>query len=694
MSAPLMTAHHFTAADCAGILAGFGLFSLIALAPGYALGWLLDLLQFRRRTVACQFALSVTLSIALGPLTTYFVARAWSLLAALLLYAVFAIFALSRLGKPLKLPAGSGKIVAAAAAWIALAVLSLMDLQIGRRLYFSVTAFDYAVRTAFTNSIATYGVPARNPFFFPGHGVPLRYHYFWLMQAALTEKLGLDARFAFMGATLWSGIGLMCTIALYLRFFSPTGTLALTKRTFIGIGLLGVTGLDLLPALGLLWLVKTMHSGLLPPSAEWWNDQVDGFLYTMLWEPHYLAGLIACLTGFLLLWELPASRMRASVAAGIAGLAFASAAGAAFYVAMVFSVFLMVWTAVLLVKGWRRDALFTVLAGAMAAAAALPFLLSLRGAGAGGALLRLAVRRFYPGEFLLKMLGLTQPWQRTFGDLLLLPLNYFLELGFFCAAGVLIWRNFRLRRGPAARHELAACSLLASSVLVCTFVRSGIIGNNDLGWRGFLLAQFVLLIGAADLLAAKVASHKMRFWLGLLLVLGVSGTVYDLTLLRIFPLLADNGWVPKVAWMSRDAQLGSRTYANREAYEWLKSNTPASVVIQQNPNPETEDLFYGLYANRQTVAEDRACGTIFGGDGGECQPIYARLSKLYSKATGESEEAFPDACATLPMDFVVAKDTDGAWSNKKSWVWNRTPSFSNNFVRLFPCGKKTGGNER
>ncbi len=44
------------------------------------------------------------------------------------------------------------------------------------------------------------------------------------------------------------------------------------------------------------------------------------------------------------------------------------------------------------------------------------------------------------------------------------------------------------------------------SILVCTFLRSGVIANNDLGWRGFLIAQFVLLIRGAQLLYGQ----KMR----------------------------------------------------------------------------------------------------------------------------------------------------------------------------------------
>src|SRR5438067_3503899 len=104
------------------------------------------------------------------------------------------------------------QIVALIAVWIVIAVLSLADMQIGRRLYFSVIGLDYCVRTAFTNAISTSGLPAHSPFFFPGHFVALRYHYFWLMLSALIQQIGrplVDARQAFIGGTIWCGIGLI-----------------------------------------------------------------------------------------------------------------------------------------------------------------------------------------------------------------------------------------------------------------------------------------------------------------------------------------------------------------------------------------------------------------------------------------------------------------------------------------------------
>jgi hypothetical protein len=68
-----------------------------------------------------------------------------------------------------------------AAAWCLAILLSLVDLQIQDRLYSSVAANDYGFRLPITQALARKGLPGFNPFFYPGHETPLRYHYFWML---------------------------------------------------------------------------------------------------------------------------------------------------------------------------------------------------------------------------------------------------------------------------------------------------------------------------------------------------------------------------------------------------------------------------------------------------------------------------------------------------------------------------------
>jgi len=663
-------------ADFAGIGLAFLLFSCLTLLPGYTLGWMLNVLRFRQREAHFRFAISVPLSIALGPLMSYFIGCWISLGAACGFYAALSVAAVPLIvtGRRNRLPH-----LWVIAAWCVLATLALSDMQIGRRLYFSVMGLDYAVRTAFVSSISTFGLPAQNPFFYPGHPAFLRYHYFWLIQAALVHKVAgpyVDARQALMGGTLWCGIGLISTVVLYLRFFR-LGAVRLHRQVLIGIGLLTVTGLDIVPALLLLVLVKCGLIGVMSPSMEWWNDQVDGWLYSVLWEPHYVAGVVACLFGFLVISQARAGKGERILSGVIAGLAFATSVGAAIYVAFVFALFLIVWSAVVLGKRWYGEFAVLVVAGTTAVLCSLPFLAELRGPGSGGAFLRLTVRSFLFVDVLASVLHFTQSWQKYLANLLFLPLNYFMELGLFFAVGALEWRRLR-RMETLRRNDLALGLMALVSIVVCTFMRSGVILNNDLGWRGFLIAQFVLLIRGAQLLPG-VKSKKLL----VLAVLGLAGTVYDQALLRFYPLLSDAKFLPKVPWLAPDEKLGERTYANREAYEWLRAHSKATAMVQQNPVSVVQDSFYELYANRRTAAEDIQCATQFGGDPKACEPLQKAIRPLFLGEPPPGE--FEAVCAALPIDFVTAKDTDAAWGGSDSWVWRHEPIFSNGFARIFPC---------
>jgi hypothetical protein len=691
--------NHFLTSDYLGILAAFLLFPLIVLLPGYAIGWLTNVLRFRSRTFAFRLTASVPLAITVGPTVSFAVGRLLNLDAVLWIYGVLSVVALGLFGIAVRkgefhLPwRKMAPFAGFVALWLVIALAMLTDIQIGRKLYFSIIAFDYAVRTEFTQAISTFGVPAQNPFFYPGHATVLRYHYFWMIPCALVQRLsgGLaDARQAFVAGSMWCGIGLLSLVLLYLRAFSPQGAANLYRRGIIGIALMGVTGLDILGALFLVFLNRQGLIPYIPPSVEWWNNQVDGWLYTMLWEPHYLCALMACLTGFLVLWDVPEETGLAPriIPAVVAGLGFSTAAGAGIYIDMIFAAFMAVWTLITILKRWFRETAMLCTSGVVALEFTKPYFHSLAGAkGSGGSLLQLTVRTFDLGEILLRLFGLDRPWQIALGDLALLPLNYFLELGFFFVIGQLVWNNFRKRNRPATRQELAAFTMAGVSILICTFVRSSVIANNDLGWRGFLIAQFMLLIWAADLVTAGGIPKATRSLVRACLILGVAGVMYDLAILRFYPVLSDAKLVPKIDWLAGDEQLGLRTYANREAYEWLRQRTSPRAIIEQNPNVHIQETFWGMYGHRQALAEDQGCGTNFGGDADDCGTIYKRMDELFTHGAPESFEA---ACEAVPVDVFVAKDTDPVWRDRSSWVWNRPAAFQNNFVRLIPCRRTTG----
>ena len=692
-----MPTHAFMLADMEGSLVAVCLFPLFVLAPGYAIAWLTDLFEFRRRTLAFRLTLSIPLSIALCPALTYLAGRFGSMTAVWCLYAVTWVYALvvtaRHLRPPISLPPKSYSVLAILAVWTAVAILSLVDLQIGDRAYFPAAAFDYSVRTQFIHAIGVSGIPPGNPFFFPGHPVPLRYHYFWLLLCALVNLAGgaaVGPRHAWIGGTVWCGIGLMALVALYFRLFCYRGPASFRRRAITGVLLLGVTGLDILPT-AILWALQAAGMRGVFASMEWWNEQVDGFVYTALWESHYLSGLIACLMALLVLWDVPrhattGARVRQVL---IAGLALASAGGASIYLGFVFAVFLLLWTAIALARRWWREAAVVAGAGLAGLAFFLPYAVSLRGPALGGPLMQFWMRPFYPVDALFKGQHLGHAWVLPLANLLALPLNYFLELGFFLAAALLWWKKHRAGRQPLTRAETATALMIATSVAICTFLRSSVIGNNDLGWRGFLFAQFGLLLWAVDILGDwRSTARDQRVFLTVLLVLGAVGSAYEVAINRFYPLLADHGTVATLSWLSPDRQAGKRIFAQREAGEWAARATPANAIVQFNPHVVSQDTSAYLYSDRQMVAADETCLSTFGGNPALCPALIAALDGVYPPAGQAAPPTLDGVCRALPIDVVGALDTDPAWKDRQSWVWREPPVFANRYVRLFRCADR------
>ncbi|HEX3746548.1 MAG TPA: hypothetical protein VHW09_21575 [Bryobacteraceae bacterium] len=681
-----MPAHHFMLADLAGCVAAVCLFPLFVLLPGFALGWLTGLFDFRRRTFAFQLALSVPLAMAICPAVTYLAMRFGSMTAVWAIYAVSWMYALAvAVRRPMSLAPYTRVVACFLGAWAAIAILSLIDLQIGHRAWYPAAAWDYAVRTQFIHSIAVTGVPPANPYFFPGHTVALRYHYFWLLLCAMVDLAGgpfVSARHAWIAGTVWCGAGLMASVALCFRLLCYRGPQTFRRRAVIGILLLGVTGLDILPQ-AVLWVLQFTGMHAVRPAMEWWNEQVDGFVYSALWESHYLAGLVACIVAFLI---LHAAAEQASVRARVghvllAGIALATAFGSAIYVAFVFGLFLIAWTLFALVRRWWSDAAILIATGAAALALAFPFATSLRGPAEGGAPVQVWVRPFSPLDGLLRGEGIGG-WTLPLADALALPLNYFLELGVFLAAALLWWKLHRARRKPLTRAELALWMMIAVSVTICTFLRSSVIGNNDLGWRGFLIAQFALLLLSVDVLAEL---REQRAFLAVLLVLGAAGSAYEVGINRFYAPLADGGAVPLFSWLAPDRHAGERNYAYREAGEWVVAATPPDGMVQFNPRIAQQNTPALLYFGRPSIAADENCMSTFGGDPALCPALIAALDPNYPKAGAPAASGLDAVCRALPIRFLTADDTDPAWSDGGSWVWTETPAFANRYVRIFRC---------
>jgi hypothetical protein len=692
-----MPVPNFMLQDLLGALRAMAVFPLLVLAPGYVVAWVLDLFEFRGRTFCFRLAFSAPLSISICPILSYLTGRFVSMTAVWAFYAATAVIFLVLLARERgwlarirsRAPLAFAAIILV---WLGVSLFSTIDLQIGDRLYFPTSAIDHSIRTAFVHSISTTGVPPANPFFQPGHAVGLRYHYFWLLMCSLAEQAagrGVTARQAMIAGTFWAGLGLIALLAVYLRLFCTGPATRLRRRLLTGVALLGITGLDIIPALLFMFLYARGMMHFVLPSVEWWNEHVDWFVYTTLWAPHALASTIACFTAFLLLWHAAAARRYVVPAA----LALASAVGSSIYVAFVFAIFLAVWTVVTLYKRWYRETAVLCVAGAATVVLVLPYLRDLAGPGSGGPLFQFTVRDFTLAALVPTGTALSSTWRRVLVNGGMLPMNYLIEFGLFFLVARYKWRQYKASGQPLSRQDLAMGVMAITSTLVCTFMRSSVIGCNDLGWRGFLIAEFVLLLWAVDLFGERASlaflAAPQKQLLAVFFAIGFAGTVTDLAIVRFYPVLADRGVVPPLDWMSPDRDFGHRTYAARAAYEWLQTATPETAAVQANPNAIFQDTLGMIYSDRPMIAADPRCLITFGGDKKECAPVIASVQAMFA-----GPPSLQTACASMPLDAVVAKDTDPVWSNPRSWVWTERPAFANSYVRVFRCGGLSGAGHR
>ena len=63
----------------------------------------------------------------------------------------------------------------------------------------------------------------------------------------------------------------------------------------------------------------------------------------------------------------------------------------------------------------------------------------------------------------------------------------------------------------------------------------------------------------------------------------------------------------------------------------------------------------------------------------------AAVKRLYPDPGTPASSKISEPCESLPASLIAAKDTDGAWKARDSWVWREQPVFANQFVRLFQC---------
>ncbi len=151
---------NFTIQDLLGSTLAFVLFPVVLLIPGYLVGWALNILDFRNRRRVARYLIELILSNAIIPILAFLGIRYLPIGIVVTSLAVcggffFALdlypplkqgtshlrLALLRTSKPEQFAMLLGGV------WVVFSLLLLLDIQIGRKLYFATTSYDYTTRT-------------------------------------------------------------------------------------------------------------------------------------------------------------------------------------------------------------------------------------------------------------------------------------------------------------------------------------------------------------------------------------------------------------------------------------------------------------------------------------------------------------------------------------------------------------------
>jgi hypothetical protein len=708
---------NYTLQDIFGTTLAFLLFPLVFVFPGFVIGWLLNLFEIKHRSLWMQVGIAIVLSFSISPILIFL---CWRLVSFEFTFGIFIAFFLGfgvifwqqvkhRINK--ETVSKNSKFAALLAVfWITFTILSLTDMQLGNRLYYSVVSVDYTTRVSITDAVARTGVPPINPSYYPGHPEKLTsLYYFWYILTGFVDKIGggwVDGRNAMVASAVWAGLALMATIAIYLRIRCIKNFKNPWRLAFIGMGSLAVGGLDIIPNLILLIssrfaLGKFFFEGII----EHWNEQIATWLTSIFWDPHHVASLITCITSLMLLQNASSRSRKVQIAAMIiAGFALASSFGLSTWVAIVFCTFWVIWFFYILVfKKQYLLASLMALSGVIALLLAFPFIRDLfQGLGNSSS-------SGFPLVFNVRTFNFAIPWITAFPKLwqniihlLLLPFNYLLELGFFFIAAFIWLKNYKNNPPTNNLYHQAEILLLAVTFFLASFVKSTVILNNDFGWRAWLPGQFVLLIWSTEIIYPILENRKISVknifripriiekenaLLALFLIIGLFTTILNAFYLRAWPLVINAGLTLPLA-LSEDTHLGERTYAAKQAYAYIGENIPANLIIQNNPLINN-DRPLGLYGNHQAAI---ASVSAYGVPKDEYDYYVNQIKPIFFSATLTSLDTIDQICRQYFINFIVVADTDPLWPSLGIWEQQRHALYKNGYYAVFRCGSFSSSN--
>ena len=236
-----------------------------------------------------------------------------------------------------------------------------------------------------------------------------------------------------------------------------------------------------------------------------------------------------------------------------------------------------------------------------------------------------------------------------------------------------------------------------SALFVMMFLRSTFIQGNDLGVRGALLLQFVLLLWTATFLSGdapstervgmKQSGRLFRVTLVGLIAVGAAGSLYQLWTLRTFAYFNE-----KYSWQSSlqgfgQIPTGRQSFQIRDAYAALDRVTDQKSIVQSNPESNLR-LYLLQYSRYQAVdAFYPDCAIAFGGSLSDCHKVEPSVKNLFDPDPGYSPSMIDveGVCQRLGIKVLAVTSIDPIWSNVGSWMWRSKPFVSNDFVRMYHC---------
>jgi len=700
----------FNLQDLFGSTIAMTLFPIVSMVPGYIIGWAFDLFNFRKRSFIAKYLISIVLSNATMPIFAYLVSRFFSINFLVILLTVTTCIALIihiaslvTTKNRLSLLSFTKKYAfLLVGLWVVFSLLLLVDIQIGSKLYFANVSNDYTTRIAIINAISRTGVPPINPSYFPGHPEKLTYlYYYWYILPSIIDLIGgslVNSRQAMTAGTIWGGIVLIAITALYLRLRNQQHSDSNWRVSVIGIQLLLVGGLDFIPVVAIeLSRRITLGHMVLEGTVYNWNMPIVSWLNAITWVPNHISAAVQCITAMLALLTVNESDHKQLITSGVlAGICFASAFGTSTWVTLVFAIAWILWAFVLLITKSQKK-LFWVMVGAglLGMGLSIPFASGLINRTTGGSTTILPIA-FFVRPFSLVQFLVTEKLQ-AWANLFFLPVNYLMELGLFFVLGLYRLQHDKYFGKSNHRFIVAETILLAVVAVMLSFMYSTVEGINDLGIRGWLLGQFVLLVWATDVIQKwlenksptprnifRVIGKQPQIGKAVLalLVIGLLTTFLEAFLTRTWPMLVDWNVAGFPNTLSPDTNFGIRNYDAKLAYEYINTHLPVAATIQYNPDISL-DRPSGLYGERQVVISDR---TAYGVSATTFQTMQNGVATIFELDT--TWEEIDKTCKQYSVDALVINDLDPLWKRLPELEIQRTPLYQNQYYSVVACGNR------